>query len=155
MTATVRKATAASAHSYAYQYDAYGNLTGRAENAQGYASLYAYLTTGCGVDASTATDYVRNLCFTSTVAAGGQGVSNRLNTVSRGGTLTVNGTVYETGIASSSAPFAYSGTGNVLDDGTYLYGYDPLNRLVTVRLKSNNLLQFQYFYDASGERSAA
>jgi RHS repeat-associated protein len=152
---TPHESPAAQAHIYAYQHDAYGNLTGRAESAQQDDSLYTYLTTDCGVDRSTATDYVRNLCFTSTVTTGAQGVSNRLGTVSRGGTLTVNGTLYGTGIASTAQAVQYSGNGNVTDDGTYLYGYDPLNRLVTVRVKSSNVLQFQYFYDASGERSAA
>ena len=48
-----------------------------------------------------------------------------------------------------------TGNGNVTDDGTYLYTYDPINRLVAVRNKSTNVLMAQYFYDSAGERAAA
>ena len=73
--------------------------------------------------------------FTTTAGSGEQGVSNKLGTVTRGGTLTVNGQAYVTGVTTSSAAFGYGGNGNVTDDGTYTYSYDPLNRLVAVRLK--------------------
>ena len=73
--------------------------------------------------------------FTATVGSGEQAVSNKLGTVTRGGTLTVNGQAYVTGVTTSSAAFGYSGNGNVTDDGTYTYSYDPLKRLAAVRLK--------------------
>ena len=42
-----------------------------------------------------------------------------------------------------------------IGNGTYLYTYDPINRLVAVRNKSTNVLMAQYFYDSAGERAAA
>ena len=42
-----------------------------------------------------------------------------------------------------------------IGNGTYLYTYDPFNRLVAVWDKSTNTLMAQYFYDSAGERAAA
>ncbi len=41
-------------------------------------------------------------------------------------------------------------SGNLTDDGTYLYSYDAWGRLLEVRLKSNNSLITHYTYDALG-----
>jgi len=54
----------------------------------------------------------------------------------------------------ATATVSEDANGNVLDDGTYLYAYDPFNRLVSVKKKSTNLLISQHLYDASGERAS-
>jgi RHS repeat-associated protein len=108
----------------------------------------------CGVGAAEATDYARTVGFTATIGTGSNGPNNRLATVTRGGTLTVGGTAYVTGITQSSATMIYDGNGNLTDDGAFTYTYDPLNRLVAVKAKSAGTpLVAQYFYDASGERA--
>lgn len=152
--ATVRKGTA-QAHTYAYQYDGYGDLVGRAESAQGQASLSAFLTGPCGVGAAEAAEYGKALGFTATIGTGINGPNNRLATVTRGGTLTVGGTAFVTGMTQTSATMAYDGNGNVTDDGTFTYVYDPLNRLVAVKAKTAGTpMVAQYYYDAAGERAA-
>ena len=158
--AAMHKSASTPAHTYAYEYDVYGNLVGRAESRQAAGDLYTYLTTTGGVtDTNMAIDYVKNLCFTTTITSGTSGVSNKLGTVTRGGTRTVGGTAYITGITQTASTIQYdggsTGNGNVTDDGTYTYAYDPLNRQVAVRAKTAGTpLVSQYFYDAAGERSA-
>jgi RHS repeat-associated protein len=46
----------------------------------------------------------------------------------------------------------HDNNGNLVDDGTYLFGYDFRNRLVEVRLKSTQALVSSYRYDALGRR---
>ena len=70
-------------HAFAYQYDVFGNVTGRAESAQASGTLLALLT-GYGVGASEATDYVKSAGFTATTGTGSNGPNNRLATVTRG-----------------------------------------------------------------------
>jgi len=48
---------------------------------------------------------------------------------------------------------AQRGNGNIVDDGTRLYAYDALNRLVTVSRKSDSALVATYTYDALGRRA--
>jgi len=54
--------------------------------------------------------------------------------------------------AGGAATVLYDNNGNETDDGTYLYTYDALNRLVSVDLKSSGLTIAVYSYDASGRR---
>ena len=45
-----------------------------------------------------------------------------------------------------------AGSGNVIDDGTRVYVYDALNRVVRARRKSDNEVIAEYMYDAFGRR---
>ena len=124
-----------------------GGHRGRAESAQAGGTLLALLTgTTYGVGASEATDYIKTLGFTATIGTGSNGPNNRLATVTRGGTLTVNGTGFNTGITQTSATVLHDGNGNVTDDGQFTYTYDAFNRQVAVRSKgAGTPLVGQYF----------
>jgi RHS repeat-associated protein len=56
--------------------------------------------------------------------------------------------------AGGPATVLYDNNGNETDDGTYLYGYDALNRVTAVTLKSSGELVAVYSYDAQGRRVA-
>ncbi|MEW5763862.1 MAG: hypothetical protein ACOYXN_04755 [Acidobacteriota bacterium] len=104
-----------------------------------------------GAAAEAAEGYARNVCFTATIEPDAYNrPTNRLNTVTRGGTI---GNV-PTGVTAATATIVEDANGNVTDDGTHVYAYDPFNRLIAVRKKSTNLLLSQYLYDSSGERAA-
>jgi YD repeat-containing protein len=148
------------AHAYSYAYDHFGNLLGRTEApANGAESLKAslvntaaYRTPSQAPDETAAANYIKEVAFTAQLATGSNGVTNnRLSSVQRGGT--VMGVA--TGLSQQSDSMAYDANGNLIDDGQYIYGYDPLNRQVSVRDKSTNLLVAEYAYLASGERIAA
>jgi RHS repeat-associated protein len=147
--ATVRK-SGTGVHALNYTYDAFGNVTQRTESAQGQASLKAFLMAQ-GAAAEAAEGYARNVCFAAVIEPDASNrPTNRLQTVTRGGTI---GNV-PTGLTATTATVTEDANGNVTDDGTYTYAYDAFNRLIAVRLKSTGLLKFQYFYDSSGERAA-
>ncbi len=148
------------AHAYSYGYDAYGNLLGRTEALQnGAANLKAsimntagYRVPGQAPDETAATNYIREVAFTAQLASGANGVTNnRLSSVTRGGVVMG----VDTGLAQQPASMVYDANGNLIDDGKYLYGYDALNRQVSVTDKLSNLLIAEYAYLASGERIAA
>ncbi|MDQ6418735.1 DNRLRE domain-containing protein [Paenibacillus sp. LHD-117] len=48
--------------------------------------------------------------------------------------------------------YSYDNNGNLLDDGNKLYKWDAEDRLIEVRLKSNNSLIAKYEYDSDGRR---
>jgi RHS repeat-associated protein len=54
--------------------------------------------------------------------------------------------------AGGPATVVYDNNGNEIDDGTYLYTYDAMNRLTSVSLKSDGDLIAVYTYDALGRR---
>ena len=54
--------------------------------------------------------------------------------------------------AGGPATVLYDNNGNEIDDGTYLYTFDAMNRLASVSLKSGGTLIATYSYDASGRR---
>jgi RHS repeat-associated protein len=58
--------------------------------------------------------------------------------------------LYDQGNNAGSPP--QKGNGNIIDDGTLLYAYDALNRLITVNLKIGSALIGTYAYDAQGRR---
>ena len=156
-TATVNRA--GYAHGYSYQYDAFGNLLGRTEALQnGAPNLKAsimntagYRVPGQAPDETAATNYVKEVAFTAQLAAGANGVTNnRLSSITRGGVVMG----VDTGLAQESASMVYDPNGNLIDDGKYVYGYDALNRQVSVTDKSSGLLLSESSYLASGERIA-
>jgi RHS repeat-associated protein len=53
-------------------------------------------------------------------------------------------------LTRGTTSLSYDANGNLTDDGTYLYSYDAMNRLVQVRLKSNGAEVANYKYDALG-----
>jgi RHS repeat-associated protein len=76
---------------------------------------------------------------------------NKLNEVTAFGVSPSSTAVlYDHG--NNVSPNADRGNGNISDDGTRLYGYDPLNRITTVKRKSDNATIGQYTYDVMGRR---
>jgi RHS repeat-associated protein len=55
---------------------------------------------------------------------------------------------------STTTPIVTDDNGNEVDDGTYLYAYDAMNRLRTVTRKSDGILIATYTYDAIGRRDS-
>jgi RHS repeat-associated protein len=139
-------------HTYSYGYDGFGNLTSRSEAVPGgYANLKAYIQATGAVPAA-ADAYINALAFSAQVGTDPVlGPTNRLSSVMRGG-----GT---TGESTQTFPLVYDNSttnptnGNLTDDGTFTYAYDPLNRLVAVRKKATAQLVSQHFYNAAGERA--
>jgi RHS repeat-associated protein len=72
---------------------------------------------------------------------------NKLNAVTKYGSTNVH---YDHG--NNVAPHANRGNGNIADDGIRTYAYDALNRLTTVKRKSDGATIGQYTYDAIGRR---
>jgi RHS repeat-associated protein len=54
-------------------------------------------------------------------------------------------------ISGNPSP-TYDNNGNLLDDGTYSYAYDPENRVVRITQDSDSAIVGQYAYDAFGRR---
>jgi RHS repeat-associated protein len=105
---------------------------------------------GCGLSPTQAEPYLRAVALATTIKKEQGQVTNRLEKVTRGGLI---GGV-ATGIPRTVRAVVYDANGNLTDDGTYLYDYDPLNRQAAVRLKLSNQILAQYFYESSGERVA-
>ena len=84
--------------------------------------------------------------------AGRRGQLARRSTASRRQFSSTNELVQTAAAAGGPATVTYDNNGNETDDGTYLYTYDALNRLVSVTLKSNGELIASYSYDALGRR---
>jgi RHS repeat-associated protein len=55
---------------------------------------------------------------------------------------------------STNTPIITDDNGNEIDDGTYTYTYDAMNRLRTVTRKSDGMLVATYTYDAVGRRDS-
>jgi RHS repeat-associated protein len=76
---------------------------------------------------------------------------NKLNEVTAYGVLPTSTPVqYDHG--KNTAPHGSRGNGNIADDGVRLYAYDALNRMTTVKRKSDGATIGQYTYDAQGRR---
>ena len=146
-------------HAYSYTYDAFGNLTQRTEALAGSSlTLLASLTDvnnyGFGANVPSgpeATGYIQALAFGATVSAPGGVPNNRVASVQRGGTI---GGV-DTGLAQSNASFSYDPNGNLVNDGKFLYAYDPLNRQVSVSDAASGGLLAEYAALPSGERASS
>ncbi len=143
-------------HTFLYTYDDYGNLTRRVEdyNAASFTDLKDYLTkppAQGGLGLSGVEGYIGEAVFDATVAATGTVKNNRLNTVTRGGTIGGKAT----GIAQTNATFSYDGNGNVTADGQYAYKYDAQNRQAAVYLTDGATKVYDHYYDAGGERVAS
>jgi YD repeat-containing protein len=76
---------------------------------------------------------------------------NKLNELTKFATTPV---VYDYGnnAGNPNPLIAKRGNGNITDDGTRLYAYDALNRLVTVTKKDGTVLVATYAYDTFGRR---
>lgn len=75
---------------------------------------------------------------------------NRLNEVIAFGVLPASTPVLYDGNTHPGVPV--KGNGNITNDGTRLYAFDALNRVLTVKLASNGNLLGSYAYDALGRR---
>jgi len=136
-------------HQFAYSYDIYGNLTGRNETvptAFQNTDLKHYLTETLLLDESEATEYIKATVFNATMGPVGQVTNNRVASVAR---------ATDTGLTPSlPQTMGYDANGNLTSDGTYTYGYDALNRQVSVTEISTGNIIAEYVYLASGERIA-
>lgn len=76
---------------------------------------------------------------------------NKLNEVTQYGSTPV---LYDHGnnAASPDPDVQKRGNGNIVDDGVRLYAYDAMNRLTSVKRKSDGATVGQYTYDAQGRR---
>ncbi len=82
------------------------------------------------------------------------GVGNWLQVNGQSQTFSsTNELVQSAAAAGGPATVTYDNNGNQTDDGTYLYAYDAMNRLIGVTLKSSGELIASYSYDAFGRRT--
>lgn len=68
------------------------------------------------------------------------------------GSLGVEPSVMNEYVRVGGVARAHSANGNLVDDGTRSFGYDALNRLVSVRRKADQAVVAEYRYDAEGRR---
>ena len=119
-------------HTYGYTYDYVGNRQDMTVTDSGGTRTHVYSYDS--IYQLTSVDYPAEMSYLATdTTFNYDAAGNRSSVIDGSGTCTYTSNSLNQYTAAGTASYQYDASGNMVHDQNYAYGYDPENRLVTVR----------------------